>query len=62
MLTVEWNGTLPTMSDTPAATTLTFSNGNTISGSAALTSFEPSTPLEDKMTARATFSFTGALS
>ncbi len=60
-MTVEWNGALPTFATSPASTVITFSNSNTLTGTAVITSFEPSTPLEDKMTAQVTLSFSGAI-
>lgn len=59
---VEWTGSLPTFATTPASTVITFSNSSTLTGTAVITKFEGVTPLEDKMTATATFSFSGAIS
>lgn len=58
---VEWTGALPTFATTPAATVITFSNSNTLTGTAVITSFTGVAPLEDKMTATAVFSFSGAI-
>lgn len=61
VLTVEWTGVLPTFATTAASTALTLSNSNTLTGTGVITSFEPSTPLEDKMTAQVTISLSGAI-
>lgn len=61
-MTCEYTGTLPTFATTPATTTITYSNSNSLTGTAVITSLSPSVPLEDKMTVDITLSFSGAIS
>lgn len=58
---IEFLGTLPTFSTTAATLTVTFSNSASYSGSAFLQSLSINNPLEDKVTATATFKWTGAV-
>lgn len=60
--TIEWDGTMPTMSATASTLSVTFSNSAGLSSSAVLVRFEAAVPLEDKMTAEAEFQITGAWS
>lgn len=58
----EYDGNPPTFSTSDVAISVTYSNSQVLAGTGRLIAFNPSTPLEDKMTCSCTFAFSGSIS
>lgn len=57
----EYDGNAPSFSTAATAITITYPNGQTITGNGYLESFNASVPFEDKMTCDFTIQLTGAV-